>query len=178
LSVAPQRRQAALEALREQGPPPYLAVAWRSGLAFSAAEERLVKNVPLEGFAEALSAWPGTLVSVQRKPHASEIEVLRARSGRPVFDAAAYNEDLEALAGLLAATDLYAGVSSTNVHIAAGLGVAARILVPYPPEWRYAGSAPSSPWFPGYALHREDARQGWDRALRELAAALAGPRGP
>ena len=172
LEVSAKEHQAALEALRASGPGPYLGVAWRAGLPFNAAEERLVKELPLEGFAEALGKWQGTIVSLQRNPRAGDIDVLRARSARPVLDAAAYNDDLARLAGLAAALDLYAGVSSTNVHIGAGVGLAAHILVPFPAEWRYAGTGGESPWFPGYALHREDPRGGWDAALEDLARAL------
>jgi hypothetical protein len=164
--------------LRPHGPPPYLAVAWRAGLAFNAAEERLVKEVPFDAFCEALRDWPGTLVSVQRNPRAGEIEALRSRSARPVFDAAAFNDDLASLVPLLASMDLYAGVSSTNVHIAAGVGVAAHILVPRPGEWRYAGTGPATPWFPGFVLHREDPQRGWEGALASLSQALAAPRAP
>jgi hypothetical protein len=91
-----------------------------------------------------------------------------------VHDAAEYNDDLARLAGLAAALDLYAGVSSTNVHIGAGVGLPAHIVVPFPPDWRYAGTGGESPWFPGYALHREDPRDGWGAALEGLARALKG----
>ena len=178
LHVPAPARDRSLEALRPHGPAPYLAVAWRAGLAFNAAEERLVKEVPFDAFCDALRHWPGTLVSVQRNPRPGEIEALRARSGRPVFDAASFNDDLAKLAALLAAMDLYAGVSSTNVHIAAGVGLAAHILVPRPGEWRYAGTGKTTPWFPGYVLHREAPGGGWEGALAGLSQALAAPRAP
>jgi hypothetical protein len=178
LRVAASTRERTLEMLRPHGPPPYLAVAWRAGLAFNAAEERLVKEIPFDAFCDALRHWPGTLVSVQRNPRAGEVEALRSRSARPVFDAAAFNDDLAGLIPLLASMDRYAGVSSTNVHIAAGVGLAAHILVPRPVEWRYAGTGQATPWFPGYVLHREDARLGWDGALAELSQALATPLAP
>jgi hypothetical protein len=40
-------------------------------------------------------------------------------------------------------------VSNTNVHLLAGLGRAARVLVPYPAEWRWMrrdGASPSPDW--------------------------------
>ena len=77
------------------------------------------------------------------------------------------------MAGLLASLDLYVGVSSTNVHIAAGLGTPASILVPQPPEWRYGQAGATTPWFPGFRVYREHARDGWDGALASLAADLA-----
>jgi len=173
LALTQALRDDALKALEAAGPGPYLAVAWRAGSPPRPGEEVLTKRVPLGLFARALASWRGTLVSVQRHPEAGEIDELRRESGRPVLDAAAFNEDLPRMAGLLSAVDLYAGVSSTNVHIAAGVGGAARILVPYPPDWRYAGKDATTPWFPGYALHRQDPEGGWERSLGELSAALA-----
>jgi Flp pilus assembly protein TadD len=162
-------------ALRSAGPGPYVAVAWRAGLPASGVDERLTKNAPLGDFADALARWPGTIACVQRAPQPGELDMLRSRSGRPVLDASSFNGDLARMAGLLAAVDVYAGVSSTNVHIAAGLGLPAHILVTHPPEWRY-GNGAESPWFPGYALHREDPSEGWAGALAALGAALAAVR--
>ena len=62
---------------------------------------------------------------------------------------------------------------ATNVHIAAGLGKRASILVPRPWEWRYGSPGDSTPWFPGFRVHREDLQHGWGEALEALGAGLA-----
>ncbi|HEX4779242.1 MAG TPA: tetratricopeptide repeat protein [Usitatibacter sp.] len=175
LEASASEVEAARSALQSAGAGPYVAVAWRAGLPAGGVDEKLSKNVPLAGLADVLARWPGTIVCVQRDPHPGELELLRSRSGRPVLDASSFNGELRRMAGLLCAVDAYAGVSSTNVHIAAGVGLAAHILVPYPPEWRYAGGD-ESPWFPGYALHREDPSTGWTGAFEQLGAALAAAR--
>lgn len=172
LAVPGALRDAARRELEAFGPAPYLAVAWRAGSAPRPGEEVLTKEVPLELLARALAPWRGSLVCVQRHPAPGELDALRRHSGRPVFDAASLNDDLPRMAGLLAAVDLYAGVSSTNVHIAAGVGTAARILVPDPPDWRYAGPGDKTPWFPDYPLHRQDPAGSWEKALGELSGAL------
>jgi hypothetical protein len=59
-------------------------------------------------------------------------------------------------------------VSSTNVHMLAGLGKSARILVPSPPEWRYGRSGKGSPWLPEFQLYRESRANGWPEALADL----------
>ena len=89
-----------------------------------------------------------------------------------MLDAAAWNDDLAAMAGLVASLDEYVGVSSTNVHIAAGLDVSASVLVPQPPEWRYGHDGGSTPWFPRFRVYREHARDGGEGALASLAAHL------
>ncbi len=164
---------AARRTLLSIGPPPYVGVAWRAGTRSSAGEETLSKNVSIEGLGRVLSATKATLVSLQRQPREGEMERLAKASGRPVLDAAAWNDNLVEMAGLLASLDRYVGVSSTNVHIAAGLGTPASILVPQPPEWRYGQAGATTPWFPGFRVYREHARDGWDGALASLAADLA-----
>ncbi|HUL55671.1 MAG TPA: hypothetical protein VLT60_01650, partial [Usitatibacter sp.] len=169
----PAALEGARRALREAGPPPYVAVAWRAGLAPGASEERLFKVVPVDKLGAALRGAAGTLVSVQRDPEAGETAALAGASGRPVFDASAFNADLGQITGIMAAVDSYLGVSSTNVHLRAGLGLGADILVPLPPEWRYGRAGASTPWYPDFRLHREDAANGWNDALAGIASALA-----
>jgi hypothetical protein len=73
---------------------------------------------------------------------------------------------------LMEAFDEYVAVSNTNVHLRAGLGKASRVLVPWPPEWRWTRSDERSPWFPDCPLYRASAEGGWDAALGRLAADL------
>ena len=63
-------------------------------------------------------------------------------------------------------------MSSTNVHIAAGLGRPLAVLVPWPPEWRYGASGDRTAWFDGCRVYREDRKQGWGAALAGLPAGL------
>ena len=176
LKADPAALEAARRALREAGPPPYVAVAWRAGLAPGASEERLFKVVPVTGLGTALREVPGTIVSVQRHPLAAETASIAEIVRRPVLDASAFNDDIARITGMMAAVDSYAGVSSTNVHLRAGLGLGADILVPFPPEWRYGRGGGETPWYPGFRLHREDPAAGWGDALAALAASLAGAR--
>ncbi|HEY2630608.1 MAG TPA: tetratricopeptide repeat protein [Usitatibacter sp.] len=172
LQALPADVEAARQALLAAGPSPHIAVAWRAGTAPSAGEERLVKHVPVEALGAALRELPGTVVSVQRGAHPGELESLERALGRPVLDASAWNDDIGRIAGMMAAVDAYAGVSSTNVHIAAGLGRPVAVLVPLPPEWRYGASGDRTPWFDGCRIYREDRKQGWDAALAALAAGV------
>jgi hypothetical protein len=55
----------------------------------------------------------------------------------------------------------------------AGLGRTARVLVPYPPEWRWMSEG-SSPWFPGFTLYREPQSRGWTAPLAQLRSDLIG----
>ena len=68
--------------------------------------------------------------------------------------------------------DEYVGVSNTNMHFRAAAGRAARVLLPWPPEWRWSRNLERSPWFPDFALYRADSSGGWSDALRRLASDL------
>lgn len=179
LSAEPSRVLAWRERLAAFGPGPYLGVAWRAGTDFSLGREfgrslqALAKAVDLGAIGAAVRSWPGTIVSLQREPRAGECDALARAVGRPVLDAAGTSDDLEDALALLAGLDEYAGVSSTNVHLRAGLGLGGHVLVPYPPDWRWGGASDESPWFPGYRVHRQRPGEAWARVLEPLARLLA-----
>jgi hypothetical protein len=83
------------------------------------------------------------------------------------------NEDLEEMLALLAALDEYLGVSNTNMHLRAGSGKTARVLVPWPAEWRWMAAGDASPWFPGFRVYRQQADGDWNAALTRLRGDLA-----
>ncbi|MGR8921636.1 MAG: hypothetical protein ACU85V_18635, partial [Gammaproteobacteria bacterium] len=127
------------------------------------------KAVALAELARALRDWPGTVVSVQREAEPAELADLSARIGRTVADFGDVNDDLDLAAALFARIGEYVGVSNTNMYIAAGVGLAARVLVKRPLEWRWCGDAADrSRWFPTFTCYHEDPAQGWGPALRRL----------
>ena len=156
--------------LAQLGPPPYLGLTWRGGIA---PEEQsgtwtLFKQIPLQQFGNALRGVDGTVLALQRNPRPGEIEQLSTCLGNPVHDLTALNEDLEALLALLALIDDYIGVSNTNMHLRAGVGRTARVLVPCPAEWRWMVEGEESPWFPGFRIYRQSSHGDWAPALADL----------
>lgn len=172
LSIAPLPD--ALDALRARlaaaGPPPYLGITWRGGTAPDqqrGADWKLFKEVPIPQLAQALRAWPGTLIALQRLPVGGELDALQSALGRPVADFTAVNEDLEHMLALLSLIDEYVGVSNTNVHLRALVNRPTRVLVPCPAEWRWM-AAGASPWFRGSGVYRQTPDSRWDDALDAL----------
>jgi hypothetical protein len=90
-----------------------------------------------------------------------------------VHDFTSVNADLEDALALLAQVDDYVGVSSTLVHLRAGVDRAARIVVPFPYEWRWMESGDASPWFPRATVYRQDTRGDWSSALSNLSRDLS-----
>jgi hypothetical protein len=119
-----------------------------------------------------LRGWPGTLVSLQRAPQADELNAIRRAAGAAVHDLSSINEDLRDALAVLAALDEYVAVSNTNVHLLAGVGRSARVLVPSPPEWRWMRGDGGSPWFPGFSVYRQPVSRDWSAPLARLRADL------
>ncbi len=177
LSALPERIAAMHEKLSAFGPPPYLALTWRGGVALHEQKGKwwtLYKNIGLEAFGKALAGVPHTLIAVQRKPLPAEIEQLSSAAGTPIHDLCDVNDDLEDMLALLAVVDEYVGVSNTNMHLRAGLNRGARVLVPRPSEWRWMAYGDKSPWFPDFEVYRQGIDGTWQDALDRLRAELLG----
>ena len=161
------------------GPAPYLAVTWRAGTdvlrqqEFGRPRAFLLKEVPPAELGAALRGWRGTLVSVQREALPGEADAFARAAGAAVHDLSQANQDLPEILALLSVTEEYVCVSNTNVHLLAGIGRHARVLVPYPPEWRWMREG-ASPWFPGCAVYREPQQRGWTAPLAALRRDLIG----
>jgi len=76
------------------------------------------------------------------------------------------------IASRLALIDDYIGVSNTNMHLRAGVGKTARVLVPCPAEWRWMAAGEESPWFPGFRIYRQTPDGDWSGALNKLRGDL------
>jgi tetratricopeptide (TPR) repeat protein len=154
---------------------PWLAITWRAGIA---GRETLHKEAPLDLLAAPAANWPGAILALQRNACTGEIAALTAKLGKPVHDFTDLNDDLEGMLALMAVIDAYAGVSNTNMHLAAaakaaGAAIDCHVLVPAPAEFRWRARGAHSPWFPGFTIHREDPREGWGAARDGLVRAFA-----
>ncbi len=173
----PERIRSMQNYLARIGPPPYLAVTWRSGTPL--ADQRtwrdglLSKEVPLDRLAPALRGFQGTIISLQRNPGKGEATQLAALTGATIYDGSAINDDLEDVLALLSLLHEYVGVSNTNMHLMGGLGKRARVLVPNPPEWRWMATGDESPWFPGFVLYRQAVDRTWGDAMARLRRDLS-----
>ncbi len=166
LTPDPARRQELAARLAALGPPPYLGLTWRAG---SGRRNTLAKAAPLDALARCLAPLPGTVLVLQRQPERTELDQLQRSLGRPAHDFSWVNDDLEAALALLDCLDDYLTVSNTNVHLRAGLGRPSRVLVPHPPDWRWPGRGPESPWFPDHPVYRQAPGGDWAPALARLA---------
>lgn len=178
LDPDPAAQSAARRRLATAGPAPYLGITWRAGAEPQAGARRVLrKELPVELLGRSVAGWPGTIIVLQRHPRPGEVEKFSLAAGAPAADFSGTNDNLEEMLALLSLIEDYAGVSNTNMHLRAGLARSARVLIPQPPEWRWTAAGERSPWFPGFALYREDGQSGWPRALERLRKDLLAAAG-
>jgi hypothetical protein len=174
LAIPEEARAAARARLAALGKGPYLAVTWRAGTdtardrEFGLERTSLTKAVPPAELGAALRGWPGTIIALQRGARADHA----AQFGLPFHDLSFLGDDLPALLAVLAVLDEYVTVSNTNVHLLAGLGRTARVLIPYPAEWRWMRREGRSPWFPAFPVYRQPQSRDWSAALKQLRGDL------
>jgi tetratricopeptide (TPR) repeat protein len=177
LSVDPDLIERVRERLAALGPPPYLSLTWRAGTDPRRArggQVRLVfKEIGAEALGHAVRGWRGTLLGLQRNLAPGELDALGAAAGAKVHDVAAMTEDLNETLALLAQLDEHVAVINTNMHLLAGLGRPARVLVPRPLDWRWMRDPGDSVWFPGFSVYREPASLDWAEPLARLRTDLA-----
>ena len=158
--------------LRELGPPPHVALAWRAGEPKTGLHETLYKQISPDELGYAFRDVKATLIAVQREPVEGEIAAIADAAGRTVFDGSFINRDIEDALAWMSAVGALVCVSNTNVHLRAGLAQPGHVLVPFPPEWRWMASG-SSPWFPTFTVHRQDPAGSWRKALEDVSQHLA-----
>lgn len=163
----PTREARWRERLAAWGPPPYIGITWRAGID-RRGTLGLAKLIDPATLGATLSGIRATWVSLQRLPAAGEAEAFASACGVPLHDATAMNDDLEDALALLSVLDDYVGVSNTNTHLRAAAGRDARVLVAWPPEWRWLAEGERSPWLPSMRLYRQARDGGWDAALAAL----------
>jgi hypothetical protein len=150
---------------------PLIGLTWRAGTGPGPGDRNvLYKEVPFKKFLSMAQALPGTLAVLQRGPKPEELERLMEVCGPRVVDFSGLNADLEAMLALLAQLDDHVGVSNTNMHLCAGLGRGARVLVSRGIEFRWMAEGIESPWFRGFAIYRQALGGDWSDTLKAVGA--------
>ncbi|MEK6748973.1 MAG: tetratricopeptide repeat protein, partial [Pseudomonadota bacterium] len=152
-------------------PKPWIGITWRAGMP---GINQLAKAIPLEQLLGIFLEFTGTLIILQREPTAQELALISQCGLRCVIhNAANANADLEDSLAVLALLDEYITVNNTNVHLRDGLNLPSKVLIPWPPEWRWGNDITASPWFKNCAIYRENKGKQWNTALALLKNTLA-----
>ncbi|MDX1812211.1 MAG: tetratricopeptide repeat protein, partial [Gammaproteobacteria bacterium] len=157
-------------------PRPFIGITWRAGLQiektnFRNNQTRLSKVFSLDDMIELFQDFTGTIFVLQRNPQESELALLDSKFSN-VVNASEYNNDLQKMLSLLARLDDYVCVSNANIHLLSGINKSAKVLIPYPPEWRWMDTTGNSPWFPMMETYRQSSDGSWTQALNTLKSSL------
>jgi tetratricopeptide (TPR) repeat protein len=127
------------------------------------------RSMPL---AELLEALPEGIeyVGLQKEVRESDREALRLRPD--LRNWGGQLEDFRDTAALCCSLDLLISVDTSVVHLAGGLGVAARVLLPFNADWRWLRGRDDSPWYCSLRLYRQSSLGSWRRPLELVRAEL------
>lgn len=168
--------------LAEQGSAPYIGVTWKAGVGGAIKDgfgfTRLSKNVEQAEFANALTGIKGTLFSLQRNITKDELNTFESLLGCPVIDLAGITDDLDDLLCIQALLDENIGVSNTNMHLRASLGLGSRVLMnTQNTDWRWTVINDQPIWFKQSKVYHQSEQDGWLTTLAELRADLVAKYG-
>ena len=164
--------------LHSLGPAPYIGINWKAGLGVQGAGNifsKLAKAVDAEPFAKALATIGATWVSLQRNVLKHELDQFQQHLQAPLHDATSLTDDIEDLLALLSLLDENIGVSNTNMHLRASLGLGSRVMVQTPGgDWRWGTEGHQSVWFTESIVYRQANNGDWNTPLATLTQDLEG----
>jgi len=160
--------------LANQGNRPFIGITWQSGKLIddSRSEKFLEKSIPLKKMVSLFQGFTGTLVVLQREVNPEDLQYLENNLSATIVNASQLNDDLEKMLVMLSVLDEYVGVSNSNTHLYGALNKSAKVLIPYPSEWRWLSEGDTSPWYPQFTLYRQTHKNQWDDAIQILRKQL------
>ena len=118
-------------------------------------------------------AKPGTIIMLQPGAGSDAAGKIAKSSGLPVVDYSDVMDDPVGALMLISGLDAYVTVPSIGFQLRLATGGAADLMVPWPADFRLAGTGDSSPWYPQCRLHRAAPGADWQGAFTTLSQALA-----
>ena len=80
--------------------------------------------------------------------------------------------DFDDTAAVIALCDLVVTVDTAAAHLAAAMGRAVWILLPFSPDWRWTLDRAENPWYPAARLFRQPRPGDWAGVIDEVAHEL------
>lgn len=148
-----------------------VGLSWRSANRQIGAD----KSIPLGDLLPVLRQQPGIQwVSLQYGDCAADLAAMRD-AGIAIHDDPAIDSfrDLDGFAAQVAALDAVVTVSNTTVHMAGGVGVPCRLLLPAGRGrlWYWPATGNICPWYRSVQITRQTQNGGWQDALTAAIAA-------
>jgi hypothetical protein len=151
-----------------------IGLAWSGGLPRTGMEPRMAG---LAAFLPLLKQGGAEFVSLQYKDDAREVAEFERAHGIKVRSLpwVTQGQDMDLLAGLLAACSEVVGVHTSAMHLASAMGVPATILTHRGSGWRYAPA--ELVWYPPTTqMHRKQTGESWRDCVGRLAERRRGKK--
>jgi len=146
-----------------------IGLAWSGGLPRTGIEPR---TAGLSAFLPLLRRGGAEFVSLQYKDDGREVAEFEKAHGIKVrrLPWVTQGQDMDLLAGLLAACDEIVGVHTSAMHMASAMGVPSTILTHRGSGWRYAPD--ELIWYPTTTkMHKKQTGESWRDCVGRLAEA-------
>ncbi|MCW0233744.1 MAG: tetratricopeptide repeat protein [Ferrovibrio sp.] len=149
-----------------------IGLAWRSGNVSIGAQKSIAPALLAPALARPDILW----LCLQYGDVADDLALLREQGVAihhdPAIDGFA---DLDGLAAQLAALDGVVSVSTTAVHLAGGLGVPTRLLLPRGRGrlWYWPGEGADSRWYDSVSILRQERPDDWSGVLAAVNQAFS-----
>lgn len=146
---------------------PVIGLAWTGGAPHTGAKFR---RLNLKDFMPVFKSIDAYWVSLEYKDRSREIKSWNDANPEHQVHAYPYAtkaDDYDETAALISGLDAFAGIHTTALHCAGGLGIPAFALISKISQWRYAEG--EMPWYKSVKLFRQ---RGDYWPMRELAQAL------
>jgi len=144
-----------------------VGLAWAGNQTFVGDRARY-RSMPFEALRPLTELAGVRLFSLQMGEACAELEGVEG-----VTDLAPYVGDMADTAAQMARLDLVISVDTSVAHLAAGLGVATWVLLPFAADWRWLRGRSDSPWYPTMRLFRQPRPGDWEAVVAEVCGALA-----
>jgi Glycosyltransferase family 9 (heptosyltransferase) len=127
------------------------------------------RSMPLRTMARLLDV-DAIFVSLQKDLRPDDKAFLSERAD--IIDLSAGLTDFLQTAALISCLDVVITVDTSVAHLAATLGRATWILLPYVPDWRWLLGRDDSPWYPTARLFRQTETREYGSVLDRMRAEL------
>jgi tetratricopeptide (TPR) repeat protein len=142
---------------------PLVALSWQGSKTYGADSQR---SMPLQHLIPVLRSWDANFVSVQKGEGSEQLATLPAdlhvEPLRPEDDAEGAFLDT---AAILHVCDLFITTDSAVAHLAGGLGVPTRLLLPFSPDWRWGTREQPLRWYQSVEMKFQERAGEWDACI-------------
>ena len=121
------------------------------------------RSMKLDELSQLLNIPGLTYYSLQLGPASSQ-----AAAYPQIKDHTGGIKDFADSSGLLSHLDLLISVDTATAHLAGAMGLKTWLLLPYAPDWRWAGSGTESLWYPSIKLFRRQSPKNWQAPLENI----------